>query len=239
MTVMGDNQGTAVSQAELLALAVHEFRTPVTVVAGYLRMLAREQVGPLSERQLKLVQEAERSCARLSALVSEMGDVANLDGGSTVLPREEVAFDDIVDEVAAAAEEGRDRGVTVTRQRATEGLTVAGDRRRVRDVVSHLLTAVLREQGEPGPVVVATERLRLDGGRPMAALTIGRADAAADVLKESGPEARLNEFRGGLGLALPIARRVIEHLGGQVWSSGTGRVLGAVAVLLPIKENPA
>jgi signal transduction histidine kinase len=238
MAVMSDPQSPASEQAELLALAVHEFRTPVTVVAGYLRMLAREQVGPLSERQLKLVQDAERSCARLGALVGELGDLANLDGGATVLARDEIPFDQVVDEVSDAAEEGRDRGVVVSRRRSADALSVAGDRRRVRDAIAHLLTAVLREQSEAGPVLVATER-RDVGGAPMAALAIGREEAAMSLLDAPDPNARLNEFRGGLGLALPIARRVVEHLGGQVWSTGTGRALGAVAVLLPLKENHA
>jgi signal transduction histidine kinase len=238
MAVTSDSQSPTSEQAELLALAVHEFRTPVTVVAGYLRMLAREQVGPLSERQLKLVQDAERSCARLGALVSEMSDLANLDGGAAELARDEVPLDEVVDEVAAAAEEGRDRGVTVTRRCGSEPLHVAGERRRIRDAVAHFVTAVLREQSEAGPVVLATER-RVVEGRPMAALTIAREDTADARLTEPGPSARLNEFRGGLGLALPIARRVVEHLGGQVWSTGTGRVLGGIAVLLPLKENHA
>jgi signal transduction histidine kinase len=238
MAVTSDSQSPASDQADLLALAVHEFRTPVTVVAGYLRMLAREQVGPLSERQLKLVQDAERSCARLSALVGEMSDLANLDGGAAVLATDEMLLDDVADAVAAAAEEGRDRGVTVTRRRGPDPLHVTADKRRIRDAVAHLLTAVLREQSEPGPVVVATERRVVDG-LPMAALTIAREDAADARLTEPGPSARLNESRGGLGLALPIARRVVEHLGGQVWSTGTGRVLGAIALLLPVKENHA
>ena len=50
-----------------MSLAVHELRTPVTVVAGYLRMLIREQGGPLNEKQKKMLEEAERSCARISA----------------------------------------------------------------------------------------------------------------------------------------------------------------------------
>jgi hypothetical protein len=95
---------------------------------------------------------------------------------------------------------------------------------------------VLREQGEAGEVVLqsgVTDR----GGRRMALVTIGRAGAADSLMEIGGPDARLNEFRGGLGLALPIARRVIEQAGGRAWSSAAGRNLGAVAVLLPLKET--
>ena len=41
----------------VMSLAVHELRTPVTVVGGYLRMLLREQAGPLTERQRKMLEE--------------------------------------------------------------------------------------------------------------------------------------------------------------------------------------
>ena len=34
----------------LLSLAAHEFRTPASVVAGYLRMLQRDTEAPLPER---------------------------------------------------------------------------------------------------------------------------------------------------------------------------------------------
>ena len=33
----------------LLSLSVHEFRTPITVVAGYIRMLLKERAGALTE----------------------------------------------------------------------------------------------------------------------------------------------------------------------------------------------
>ena len=59
---------------KLLSLAVHEFRTPITVVAGYIRMVLKERAGPISDQQRKLLEEAEKSCGRLSALVTEMSD---------------------------------------------------------------------------------------------------------------------------------------------------------------------
>ena len=60
---------------DLLSLAVHEFRTPASVVGGYLRMLLRDADQPLTDRQRKMIEEAEKSCARLVALIAEMSDI--------------------------------------------------------------------------------------------------------------------------------------------------------------------
>ena len=149
--------------ADLLSLAVHEFRTPVTVVAGYLRMLAKAQAGPLAERQLALVLEAEKSCARLTALVAELSDLASLEGATAALAREDVVLDPIVDEVIASVTEGRDRGITVARDQSAPTPPVAGDRKRLRDIVQALLVAVLREQSAPLTVIVHTGTRVIDG----------------------------------------------------------------------------
>lgn len=222
-------------QAELLALAVHEFRTPVTVVCGYLRMLAREQLGPLNERQHKLVEESERSCARLGALVAELSELANLDADAVTLASQDVAMRTLLDEAAQRVDDGQDRAIVVEIRGASDGLTVSGDRARLAVAFTALLRAVVREQTEPGRVCVDVDSCDVDG-RPHAAVTIGR-DAELPAVKNPTPGAVLNEFRGGLGLSLPIARRVIDRHGGRVWSSAEGRLMGPVAVWLPLKEN--
>ena len=64
-----------------LSLAVHELRTPITVASGYLRMLLREQAGPISDKQRKMLEETERSCGRIGALISEMSELGKLEAG--------------------------------------------------------------------------------------------------------------------------------------------------------------
>ena len=61
--------------SQAMSLAVHELRTPVTVVTGYLRMVLRDQAGPLTEKQRKMLEEADKSCVRIGALVSEMSEL--------------------------------------------------------------------------------------------------------------------------------------------------------------------
>ena len=85
--------------SRLLGLAVHEFRTPLTVVAGYIRMLLKDRAGAVTDQQRKLLEEAEKSCARLTALLVEMSDLANLENDKAPFNRSAVALGPLLKEV--------------------------------------------------------------------------------------------------------------------------------------------
>ena len=99
------------SYARLLSLAVHEFRTPASVVGGYLRMLQRDTAQPLNERQRKMIDEAEKSCARLVALINELSEISKLDAGTAAVKQDTFDLFQIVREVAAGVHEAQDREV--------------------------------------------------------------------------------------------------------------------------------
>src|SRR5213593_1291671 len=73
---------------KILSLTVHEFRTPMTVVAGYIRMLLKDRAGPLTDPQRRLLEEAEKSCARLTALLTEVSDLSSLEAGTAPFNRQ-------------------------------------------------------------------------------------------------------------------------------------------------------
>src|SRR3954469_773993 len=75
--------------AKILSLSVHEFRTPMTVVAGYIRMLLKDRAGPLSDQQRRLLEEAEKSCGRLSFLIAEVSELSNLEAGTAPFNKQE------------------------------------------------------------------------------------------------------------------------------------------------------
>jgi signal transduction histidine kinase len=227
---------SAHEHSALLSLAVHEFRTPLTVVAGYTKMLMNEQLGPLSDRQRQVLAEVEQQCKRLSTLLYEMSALADLANPDTT-PRlqDEIAIPALLEEVTRAFEGGENGQVAVIQATNAHALTVRGDRKGLTSALAAVIRAVLREQGGAGRVSVGAGP-RQHNGRPVAAIAIGREDAVA-TSHDGGPDARFNEYPGGIGLGLPIARRVIEQAGGRIWSSAEGRHLGAVTVLLPLKES--
>ena len=222
-------------QAELLSLAVHEFRTPVTVVAGYTKMLAKEQLGPVSERQRKVLLDIEQQCGRLSRLLKELSDLAELlNPDAPPLGRDTIPLSGLLEDATRGLDAGNDGAPPVARTGRPDRMTVEGDRRLLTGALAAIVRAVVREQGGSARVAVDVAS-RHHEGRPFAAIAVGR-EGALEAVHNGGPDARFNEYPGGLGLGLPIARRVIEQAGGRVWSTEQHRRLGVVTILLPLKE---
>lgn len=207
------------SYGRLLSLASHEFRTPASVVGGYLRMLLRDTESPLSNRQKHMIEEAEKSCARMVALLAEMSDLGKLEAGTATMNRADVDVFALIGELAPSVLESNDRGVKLEVRGAGSGARITGDADRIRDAFAALFRAVLREQ--PASCSVLVDR-RVTG--PTAAIAIAHEAELGQVW--TAPESPFNEDRGGLGLALPIARRVIARHGGSISSVFVPRPAG-------------
>jgi len=217
-----------------MSLAVHELRTPVTVVCGYIRMVLKEHGGPLTEKQKKMLQEAERSCDRISALVAEMSDLGKLESRDLSVARQEIDLCALVAELASDMHEGQDRGVRLDVRVPNTPVTVTGDRARLSAAITTLLHAALRERGEPG--VIVAECSVLDAAPRWAVLAVGDEDALPSLVDAGlGTPPPFDEYRGGLGLALPVARRVVEALGGALWSAAGDRPRAGSALRLPLR----
>jgi signal transduction histidine kinase len=209
-----DGSSLRESYSRLLSLAVHEFRTPASVVGGYLRMLQRDTDQPLSDRQRKMIDEAEKSCARLVALIGELSEISKLDSGAAPFKDEPIDLFELVRDVAAGVHEAGDREVQLTVRGEVAGAPLRADPVRVRAAFEAFFRAILREQ--PSRAMVAADcRKGADGS---AVVVVARD---TDVQRSyDAPRAPFDEKRGGLGLVVPIACRIVARYGGRVWSPG-------------------
>jgi len=178
-------------------------------------MLQKDNDPALSERHRTLVDHAARSCARLVELIAELSEVGKLDNNTAAVHVESFDLFADLNEVAANVVEGRDRNVSLELSGLASGALLTGDRQRLTTAFGALFRTLLREQGLP--VVVRVERqLVRSGGKNSAMLVIA---PAADLQRAVGrPQVPFDERRGGMGLSLPIARRVIERAGGRLWA---------------------
>ena len=200
---------------KLVKLAVHEFRNPLGVAAGYLRMVLKESVGPLGDQQRKLLEEVEKSCQRLSDLLKEVGDLSNLESGTVTLKRDSVDIRTLLADVIANLPPSSHYPVTV--ELLADGTApMLGDASRLTSAFRSVISALRRE-------LIASDRLAIDvrtfpdqNGTAIH-ITVGDAERI-DQLKSLAPSelSAFDEWRGGIGLSLPTARLVIEAHGGRL-----------------------
>ena len=211
---------------KLLSLAVHEFRTPITVVAGYIRMLLKDRAGPITDQQRRLLEEAEKSCGRLSALVAEMSDLSGLEGGTAALKRAPVDLTSVLQEAIASLPPMPDREVT-TDIVASDPAEIDGDPTRLRTALASIVAALRRE-------VVTSDRLLISVTRHKEAVVMILGDPEQmDAYTSADPETLepFDEWRGGSGLSLAIARRIIAQHGGRLLAPPGEAKAGGVIVL--------
>lgn len=217
----------------ILSLAVHEFRTPLTVVAGYLRMLSTDRVGPLSDAQKRVIAEAERSCGRLSSLLAEVSEVAHFHQGRLTFLQSPVALSRLMQGIELApSADGRRLVMTP----AAEDGHVMGDATRLGRAMSAVASAVARETIDSDAVHILPVLRDGPGGRE-AFVAMGSEALAHEIL--AVPPGQLSAFdatRGGNGLSLVIARQVLEEHHGRLFGAPGERARAGAAIALPLSS---
>jgi signal transduction histidine kinase len=181
--------------------------------------------------QRKLLNEAEKSCARLSVLLAEMSDVAGMESGKTTFKSSAVDLRRVLTDAIASLPKATDHPVEIVLGSSNGQTGMMGDEPRLKTAFMSLFSALRRELVDGNQLLV---RYRDAAFRGKPAQWIAVADPRRiDELESATAETltAFDECRGGCGLSLAVARRVFDGHGGAIWSPGQGTRAGAVVAL--------
>jgi signal transduction histidine kinase len=203
-----------------LNVLIHDLRAPLSVAQGYLRLLQQNRLEAEADRQRAMTQSIEalgritRLCEDASAFMAEP---ASTDG-----PAVTVRASELVARVAEACT-ARSSPLTIDTGTALSGRVRSTDLDRLVESLAVILCAVKRStRKEPVRVSVQEEEKE-------ARFLLGCDDDRAALV--SGHHQTFDPWRGGHGIALPLACRTITDAGGRIWTVADGR--GAVGIALP------
>jgi signal transduction histidine kinase len=204
----------------------HELSTPLTPLAGYLRILSSGKLGALTAQQQRVLDSMVQSVARLTRVVDNLADFASLEAGEAPLLHGDVdpdlLADDVVKELTAAIREAR---LHVTVLHGGVGAIVA-DPRKLRQALANLVQNAVKFSPHGGEVLVEVTRVpgvvRFTVYDQGPGVPPGEADQIFEPLFHAaarGEAARLP----GSGLGLPVTRRIAEAHGGRAWAESPPR----------------
>ncbi len=220
---------------QALALAAHELRSPASVVAGYLRLLLKGHLGEVPEAQRKVLEQANQSCERILNLVRELSDLAALGRADALVKVDPLQIFALCDDVARSTANAGGDAIDFTCSDADRPAVVNGDAERLRGAFGALITAVRRECGAGGLDAHGFVDRTSEGSHAIIVLG-SRGSFSRPDWRANQRVLTLDRWRGGMGMALPIACCIIEAHGGRVWSfDGDSR--GTAAVSLPLKKT--
>jgi two-component system OmpR family sensor kinase len=205
---------------QFLADASHELRTPLSTIMGYAELTRRTSADPGAMTHAMGRIQAESG--RMAELVNDLLLLARLDSGR---PLEQGDVDVSVLLVEAVNDARVLSSDHVWRlSLPAEPLHVDGDRDRLHQVVSNLLTNAVRHTPEGTVVSVSAAEVSGDGSQPHAVLVtvhddgpgLPKAMAGKEFERFSRGDTSRTRSSGGAGLGLSIVQAIVLAHGGTV-----------------------
>ncbi len=204
----------AQSRRNLTADVAHELRTPLHIIQGNLEGVLDGVYEPTPDHIRLLLDETHH----LTRLVEELQTLSLAEAGQLPLHARPVPAADLLDDAAARfAAAATEAGVILKVKPADDAPAVMVDPDRLHQALSNLVANALRHTPTGGQVTLSAAAV--DDGVELAVVDSGAGIDPADlpfVFDRFWRGDRARRRDGGVGLGLPIARRLVEAHGGTI-----------------------
>jgi PAS domain S-box-containing protein len=221
---------------EFLATLSHELRGPLAPIANILETLRR------TPGDAQLLSEArdtlERQLSQLVRLVDDLIDVNRITHGKIELKKERVELSSVIQQsVEASRPLAACAGHHINITMAPETIYIDGDRVRLVQIFTNLLSNACKYTEKPGHITITVKRHGSDAVVAVADTGIGippdKLESIFDMFSQV--ERTSERSQAGLGIGLTLVRRLVEMHDGTVEAQSQGLGYGSeFRIHLPI-----
>jgi diguanylate cyclase (GGDEF)-like protein len=229
------------AKSDFLAVMSHELRTPMNAILGFGQLLDRPTFGDLNPRQHEYVSYILQAGKHLLNLINDLLDLSKIEAAQLHVTIDAVELAPLARRVAASLAPLAAENEIELALEMHDDLAAAADATRLSQVLINLVSNAIK-YGRPGGSVRVSDEMRADGW-----LRITVADNGIGIPPERQREVfepfnRLGAEFGrieGSGIGLPIAKRLVEIMGGYLEFQSTPGVGSQFWIELPAYRPPA
>jgi two-component system phosphate regulon sensor histidine kinase PhoR len=211
---------------DFVANVSHEFRTPLTAIQGFAEtLLAGAMNDPQNrERFLGIIVEHSR---RLARLTEDLLMLSKMDADRLELETRRIAVGPFVEScIETSTPRAKEKDLKLFVNLAERVPDIAGDRRRLTEVLQNLLDNAIQYTPAGGQIMVSASPKNGEVVFTVSDTGIGIPQADQPRIFERFYRVDVARSRevGGTGLGLSIAKHLVETHGGRIWvDSDVGR----------------
>lgn len=211
-------QNSSTNQKQFAATISHEFRTPLTVISGFIQSVLYRGQDKLANQQLKALEVADQEVLRLNRMLSDLLDLSRADNQQLSIRRESF---ELIPSLEQALQLAQAAYKNPFRDNISElpYLEVVGDSDRLVQCISNLIGNAVKYSTEDSPIELKVNHG--DGQVTINVIDQGQgipADQLERIFQRfvRAEGVALPKGQSSTGLGLSIVKMLMEAMGGSV-----------------------
>ncbi|MFA4935214.1 MAG: ATP-binding protein [Candidatus Methanoperedens sp.] len=212
-------------KSDFISNITHELFTPLTSIKGFTELIHSGDLGAINEEQKNGLETILRGSDRLSGLIKELLDAANLEKNQLELRFEFTSINDITSKsVMELQPQMKDKKITIFQEIPTLP-RIWGDSERLTQVMINVLSNAIKFTPENGKITITAEE---NTDRVKISITDTGIGIPQDKLlhifdRFYQVDGSTSRRYGGMGLGLSICKSIVEKHDGSIWAESEGK----------------
>ena len=203
-------------KAEFIQSMSHEIRTPLNAVVGFAQVLGSPHYQLTDEEKKDMSERIDESVVQVTSIVNELLELSKSEseGATTEVDKADIKCNDLCRSVLESMQ-GREKPTVEMRftTNVDDDFTIFSNVYRLRSILNHLIDNA-QKFTDMGHIDLQFEH---KGNKALFIVTdTGMGIDKKDRERIFETFAKLDDFKAGIGLGLPICRRLVTSLGGTV-----------------------
>ena len=227
-------------KSQFLSSMSHELRTPLNAIINFVEMVAMGLVGPVTEEQKELLNNSLKSSTHLLQLINDVLDISKIQAGKLALFIEQDVdlYRELKTVIDMVLPMFKDKPVELVQDIDDNLPVIAGDKRRIRQVLLNLLSNSIKFT-DKGTVTLSAKLQDEKVAFAVIDTGVGIPPEARSVIFEPFVQTVDGiKLEQGTGLGLPISLNLVKAHGGDLWMESRPGEGSAFYFTLPVNRKP-